>query len=86
MGSIIPNISSTVEVQPNVSGIVYLNGEFVTINELANTVAEILNFNLDPIYMPGRPQEVKHANCSADLARKMLGYEPKVSLRDGLKE
>lgn len=60
--------------------------EFVTINELAKNIAEILNFDLDPVYMPGRPQEVKHANCSADLARKMLGYEAKVSLKDGLIE
>lgn len=56
----------------------------VTINELAETIAEIINFDLDPIYMTGRPQEVKHANCSADKARKLLGYEPKTSLKDGL--
>ena len=60
--------------------------EFITINELAKTISELLGVKYDPIYMPGRPQEVKHANCSADLARKLLGYEPKVSLRDGLRE
>lgn len=60
--------------------------EFVTINELASIVAEILGFNLDPIYMPGRPQEVKDANCSAELAREILGYKTTVSLREGLTE
>lgn len=60
------------------------DAEFVTINELAEVIAEILDFDLNPIYMPGRPQEVKHANCSANLARKTLGYEPKTSLYDGL--
>ena len=60
--------------------------EFITINELANTIAKILDFKLDPIYMPGRPQEVKNANCSADLARKILNYQTKTKLDDGLGE
>ena len=58
--------------------------EFITINNLAETIADILNFDLDPIYMPGRPQEVKDATCSADLAREILGYKTTTSLKDGL--
>lgn len=58
--------------------------EFITINELAKTIAELLDFPLAPIYVPGRPQEVKHATCSANKAREYLGYEPKVPLREGL--
>lgn len=59
--------------------------EFVSINDLAREIADILNFRLDPIYYaPGRPQEVYLATCSADKARKMLGYSTKISLRDGL--
>ena len=60
--------------------------EFITINELAKKIANILNFELYPIYMPGRPQEVINANCSADLARRLLGYKTKKSLDDGLLE
>jgi UDP-glucose 4-epimerase len=60
--------------------------EFVTINILAQKIAAILNFNLEPIYMPGRPQEVKEANCSADLARNILNYQTKTNLDDGLRE
>ena len=58
--------------------------EFISINELARVLADIMNFDLDPIYMPGRPQEVKLANCSADKARELLGYETKWTLRQGL--
>lgn len=58
--------------------------EFVTINQLAKKIAKILNFALDPIYMPPRPQEVKNANCSADFARKILNYRTTTSLDDGL--
>jgi UDP-glucose 4-epimerase len=58
--------------------------EFITINELAKTIAELLNFKLKPIYKPGRPQEVKLATCSANKARSLLGYKTKTSLREGL--
>lgn len=58
----------------------------VTINQLAAEIASILNFPLEPQYMPGRPQEVKHATCSADKARRMLGYRTTVNLHDGLVE
>jgi UDP-glucose 4-epimerase len=60
--------------------------EFITINTLAETIADIIDFDLDPIYMPDRPQEVKLANCSADKARRLLDYEPQYTLRDGLEE
>jgi UDP-glucose 4-epimerase len=60
--------------------------EFVTINELAQKLSIILDFKLDPIYMPGRPQEVFHANCSANLARELLNYKTTTSLESGLVE
>lgn len=60
--------------------------EFISINELARTTAELMDFDLDPIYFPERPQEVKEANCSSDKARKLLGYETTYSFREGLAE
>jgi UDP-glucose 4-epimerase len=60
--------------------------EFVTINELARTIADLLHFDLHPGYMPDRPQEVKLATCSADKARRMLGYKTQYTLRQGLQE
>src|ERR1035437_2459658 len=56
----------------------------VTINELAQTIANLLRFKLVPVYMPGRPQEVKYAHCSSYKARQLLGYETKTSLTKGL--
>ena len=75
--------------QDNVVGEVINIGpdeEFVTINTLAKTIAELLNFDLEPTYMKGRPQEVKYATCSADKARKLLGYSTKYTLKQGLSE
>lgn len=58
--------------------------EFITINRLAEEVADIIGFDLDPIYVDDRPQEVELANCSADKARRLLDYETCYSLREGL--
>lgn len=64
----------------------------VSINALARKVADHTRFlmrsgeGFSPVYMPGRPQEVKIALCSSNKARQLLGYQTKTSLDDGLKE
>jgi UDP-glucose 4-epimerase len=60
--------------------------ETITINQLAEKLAGIIGFNLDPIYMPGRPQEVYRAECSSELARELLGYKTSTTLDAGLRE
>lgn len=60
--------------------------EFVTINQLVELLADIMNIEAAPIYMPGRPREVFHATCSSEKARRLLGYETSTSLRSGLTE
>ena len=60
--------------------------EFITINTLANKIANQLKFNLNPKYIKGRPQEVLEATCSADKARKLLNYKTKTTLDLGLKK
>ncbi len=60
--------------------------EMITINQLAQTVARLLKFDLASTFTRGRPQEVYLANCSADKARRLLGYKPKVTLEDGLRQ
>lgn len=58
----------------------------LTINELAKMIAKLLNFSLDPIYMPGRPQEVKFATCSANKIRKFFNYQTSMGTEETLKE
>lgn len=60
--------------------------EFITINELAEKLARILNFKLASIYVEDRPQEVLYASCSANLARELLDYKTTTSLEEGLIE
>jgi UDP-glucose 4-epimerase len=56
----------------------------ISIRQMCETVAELLDFPLDIQWARPRPQEVHLANCSAEKARRLLGYEPRVTLREGL--
>ena len=55
-----------------------------TILELAQAVLRTCGSGLEPEFLPARPAEVHTAHCSAAKARKLLDYEPQVSLEDGL--
>ena len=59
--------------------------ETITINELSKLVSNETGYNGEPIYVPGRPQEVKEASCSSDKARKLLDYKTKTSLKESVK-
>jgi UDP-glucose 4-epimerase len=73
--------------KPGLSGEVINIGpddEVTTINQLARILADLLSFDLHAIYVADRPQEVRSATCSADKARRLLGYRTSVSLTEGL--
>jgi len=65
------------------------DNEPIPVKELAEKIIETIEGKKSKTeiqFLPDRPQEVKHANCSADKARVFLKYKPKVSLKEGLKE
>lgn len=55
-----------------------------TINELAALVLEVTGSSLEPVYFPARLGEVREAWCEDAKARWRLGYEPRVTLKEGL--
>jgi UDP-glucose 4-epimerase len=57
-----------------------------SINTLSSLVANSSGYNGKPIYVKERPQEVKHATCSADKARQYLEYETKTTLEESIKK
>ncbi len=61
------------------------DGEVVTVLEVARMVAGMLGVPFDPSFEAARPREVKFAHCSADKARRLLGYESRVSLEEGIR-
>jgi UDP-glucose 4-epimerase len=72
-----PNIKSqTVNIGPD--------EEFISINELFKKVSNKLQFNEEALYFPDRPNEVKHATCSSDKARKLFNYKTTVTLEKSI--
>lgn len=56
----------------------------VTIDELADIIIKISGKKITKKYDPSAPQGVRGRNADITLARKVLGWEPKVSLEEGL--
>jgi UDP-glucose 4-epimerase len=57
------------------------------IDELARTVIDLYGAkDLEPELRPKRPGDIKHSYADISLAKKALGYTPKVSLKGGLRE
>jgi nucleoside-diphosphate-sugar epimerase len=60
------------------------SGQLVTINELVDTVEAIAGVTLKREYDLDAPQGVRGRNSDNTLVRRLLGWEPSVSLEDGL--
>jgi nucleoside-diphosphate-sugar epimerase len=56
----------------------------VSINELADMVAAAAGVNIEKKHVPG-PQGVRGRNSDNTRLRQVLGWEPQISLEDGLK-
>jgi len=57
----------------------------VSINTLLKTVAQIMNKKPKVEFMPARDGDIRCSHPNQVSALTLLGYEPKVSLEDGLK-
>lgn len=54
----------------------------VSINKLAEIVMRLTGFKGEPVRVPPRPQEVKHAYCSSEKARRLLDYRTTHTLEE----
>ena len=61
-------------------------GDRTTLNELFETLKEIGGSDLAAKYAPERKGDVKHSLADISKATKYLGYQPTVSIRNGLKQ
>ena len=67
-------------------------GERTDLNQLFDILQEYLSAfdskitELKTIHGPNRAGDIPHSLASIDKARRLLGYDPKFSVRDGLKE
>lgn len=56
----------------------------ISMNDLAKLVIEISGKAMKPVYFPDKPMGVRGRNADLTLVKQVLGWEPKVSLEDGL--
>ena len=61
-------------------------GELVTINRLVDIVEEIAGVKLKRVYNLQAPKGVNGRNSDNTKIRELMGWEPSISLRDGLEK
>jgi UDP-glucose 4-epimerase len=61
------------------------NGGSTTILDLVKHLNQLLGSDVQPEFGPPRPGDVRHSQADITLARRELGYEPKVSFVEGLR-
>jgi UDP-glucose 4-epimerase len=59
-------------------------GERISLVELVGLINGILGTSIEPLFAEPRPGDVRHSLADIGAARKLLGYEVKVSLEEGL--
>jgi UDP-glucose 4-epimerase len=60
-------------------------GRSVTVNELADAVGSVLGSEVVREYLPARPGEVRASWADVSEARRLLGWEARIGLEDGLR-
>jgi UDP-glucose 4-epimerase len=58
--------------------------ERISLNQLLGHIGDIAGKKLEPTYVAPRAGDVRDSLASIDAARDLLGYEPKVRVREGL--
>jgi len=61
-------------------------GERTTVNTLAREIGDLLGVSIPPLYTDPRPGDILHSFADIDKARKVLGFEPLVGFKQGLKK
>jgi UDP-N-acetylglucosamine/UDP-N-acetyl-alpha-D-glucosaminouronate 4-epimerase len=60
-------------------------GRPTSVNELAETIGRLLGRDVERRYAPPRPGDLRDSWADVSEARGVLGFEPSVSLEDGLR-
>jgi nucleoside-diphosphate-sugar epimerase len=61
-------------------------GKPTTINELNNVLTEFFGqAHVKPVYTAPREGDIRNSYADIDKAKKMLGYKPRIKLKEGIK-
>ena len=61
-------------------------GEVITVNAIIDMINNIVGKKIKPTYVPSRKGDVKHSLADISQAKKLIGFKPVVSFKDGLKK
>jgi UDP-glucose 4-epimerase len=61
------------------------SGRSSTVNELADAIGSVLGLPVEKEYLPSRAGDVRDSWADVGEARRLLGYEPRVGLEEGLR-
>jgi len=56
-----------------------------SLNKILKIINHFLKTNVQPIYKPARVGDIKHSLADISKAKKLLKFNPKISIEDGLK-
>ena len=78
--------ANIIGAESDVSGVFNIGtGESISINRLAELIIRLVGNSVEPIHEEPRSGDVRHSLADISKARA-IGYEPKYSLEDGLRE
>lgn len=60
-------------------------GDRITVNSMLQQINKITAKDIAPIYADPRPGDIKHSQADITRAKEHLGYQPKVSFEEGLR-
>ncbi len=60
-------------------------GEQISLNQMVDMLRHISGKDLQPVYGPERPGDVRHSHADISKIRRYLGYEPRVYMQEGLR-
>jgi nucleoside-diphosphate-sugar epimerase len=61
-------------------------GDKMTVNQLVKELMSIMGKEVEVLYEPPRPGDIKHSLADSSKAKEAFGFDPTVSIKEGLKE
>jgi UDP-N-acetylglucosamine/UDP-N-acetylgalactosamine 4-epimerase len=73
--------------QPGIEGEIFnvASGRSYSLLQLLKTLQTILHSDQRPVFAPGRVGDIRYSKADIQKARRLLGFQPEVNLRQGLK-
>jgi UDP-N-acetylglucosamine 4-epimerase len=59
--------------------------EPTSVNQILEIVARLIGVEPEPVHTPSREGDVRKTEADVSLARRAIGYEPKIDIEEGLR-